>query len=136
MELTLKRSVGELQTIVAATGMFFAENGIDPSVRMPVDLAIEELFVNMVKHNRGADREILLRLDRAGDRIEVCLVDRDVEPFDPASAPQVDVDAPLSERQPNGLGLYLVSKMVDSVHYEYRNRESRVTFSKKIENAT
>jgi hypothetical protein len=27
--------------------------------------------------------------------------------------------------------LYLVSKMVDSIHYEYDNRESKVTFFKR-----
>jgi hypothetical protein len=29
------------------------------------------------------------------------------------------------------MGLYLVSKMVDAIHYEYRDRESKVTFTKR-----
>lgn len=131
MELTLKRSVDELQTIVAATDRFFTDNRIDPSIRVAVDLSIEELFVNMVQYNRGTERDIVLRLQPARDGVEVCLIDYDVEPFDPSRPPAVDVDAPLAEREPHGLGLYLVSKMVDSIHYEYENRESKVTFFKR-----
>jgi anti-sigma regulatory factor (Ser/Thr protein kinase) len=41
----------------------------------------------------------------------------------------VDTDAPLSERTPGGLGLYLVLKMADSIHYEYHNRQSKITFT-------
>ena len=43
----------------------------------------------------------------------------------------VDVDSMLDDRTPGGLGLYLVAKMVDSIHYEYRNRTSKITFTKR-----
>jgi anti-sigma regulatory factor (Ser/Thr protein kinase) len=127
---TFKRSVDELQAIVETVDRFFAEHAIDPSIRVHVDLSIEELFVNMVAYNRGS-RDILLQLQPADGGIRVSLTDYDVEPFDPSRPPPVDIDAPLEERQPGGLGLYLVSKMVDSIHYEYRNHESRITFDKK-----
>lgn len=132
VEMTFKRSVDELAAIVAATERFFAEHGVDSAIRVPVDLSIEELFVNMVNYNRGTDRDIRLRMEWADDALKVSLTDYDVEPFDPTRAPKLDVDAPLSTREPNGMGLYLVSKMVDSIHYEYRDRESRVTFVKRV----
>lgn len=131
MEQTFKRSVNQLQAIVAATDRFFADNGIDESIRMAVDLSIEELFVNMVRYNLGTNRDILLQMQPVDGGATVSLTDYDVEPFDPTQqAPAVDLDAPLAEREPNGLGLYLVAKMVDSVNYQYRNRESKVTFVK------
>ena len=130
MERKFKRSVDELQAIVETVDRFFAERAIDPSIRVHVDLSIEELFVNMVAYNRGS-RDILLQLHPADAGIRVSLTDYDVEPFDPSHPPEVDIDAPLEERQPGGLGLYLVSKMVDSINYEYRDHESRITFVKK-----
>lgn len=130
--MTFKRSVHELQAIVAATDRFFSGRRIDPALRLPVDLSIEELFVNLVKYNRGTDRDITLCLDWVGDAVEVSLTDHDVEPFDPTSAPEPDIDAPVDARQPGGMGLYLVSKMVDAIHYEYRNRESKITFTKRM----
>lgn len=132
MEMTLKRSVDELATIVAATDRFFSEQRIDPAIRLPVDLSIEELFVNMVTYNHGTDRDILLRMEASGGALEVSLTDHDVDPFDPTRVPEIDFDKPLEQRRPNGMGLYLVSKMVDSIHYEYHDRESKVTFVKRL----
>ncbi|MGH8191853.1 MAG: ATP-binding protein [Rhodanobacteraceae bacterium] len=127
-----KRSVDELSAIVAATDRFFAEQQLDAAIRTPVDLAVEELFVNMVQYNRGTDRSIRLYMQVSGAALEVSLTDYDVDPFDPTKPPALDIDAPLAQRSPDGMGLYLVSKMVDSIRYEYRNRESRVTFMKRV----
>jgi anti-sigma regulatory factor (Ser/Thr protein kinase) len=44
----------------------------------------------------------------------------------------VDIDATLAERSPGGLGLYLVLKMADSIHYQYHNRKSKITFSNSV----
>ena len=62
------------------------------------------------------------------DGIEVSLTDFDVDPFDPTSPREVDIDAPLSERSPGGLGLFLVLKMADFIHYRYHDRTSTITF--------
>lgn len=132
VEMTLKRSVDELATIVAATDRFFSEQRIDPAIRLPVDLSIEELFVNMVTYNHGTDRSIRLCMEASGGALEVSLTDHDVDPFDPTRVPEIDFDKPLEQRRPNGMGLYLVSKMVDSIHYEYHDRQSKVTFVKRL----
>jgi anti-sigma regulatory factor (Ser/Thr protein kinase) len=123
-----RRSYDQLELIVEDTGRFFAEQQIDPSLRMKVDLSVEELFVNMVTYNTETDRDIQLEMRPIPGGVEVSLTDYDVERFDPTIVPNVDVEAPLSERTPGGLGLYLVLKMADSIHYEYQDRTSRITF--------
>jgi anti-sigma regulatory factor (Ser/Thr protein kinase) len=128
MQKKFKRNFGQLKEIVALTGQFFAENDIDPSLRYVVDLAVEELFVNMVTYNTESDEDILIEMGPHDHGVEVSLTDYDVERFDPREVAPVDVDAPLDDRAPGGLGLYLVLKMVDSIHYEYRNRQSKITF--------
>ncbi|NIM69554.1 MAG: hypothetical protein GTN86_02935 [Xanthomonadales bacterium] len=128
MRQTFKRSFDELRNIVAMTEHFFADQGVDPSLRNVVDLAIEELFVNMVKYNTESAEDILLELDLQDHGVKVSLTDSDVERFDPRDIGPVDVEAPLADRSPGGLGLYLVLKMVDSIHYEYRDRQSKITF--------
>jgi serine/threonine-protein kinase RsbW len=128
MEKKFKRDFSELVNIVAMTQAVFEEAGLEPELRNVVDLATEELFVNMVTYNIETKEDISIRMVPHPHGIEVCLTDYDVERFDPTVAARVDVDAPLDERTPGGLGLYLVLKMVDSIHYEYRDRKSKITF--------
>ena len=122
------RSLDELRQIVSFTDDFFAQNDIDQSVRYIVDLCVEELFVNMVTYDIETNADILIEMSPHEHGIEVSLTDFDVERFDPRDAPPVDINAPLEQRTPGGLGLYLVLKMVNSIHYEYRNRKSKITF--------
>lgn len=129
MQQRYQRNFDELRSIVADTERFFAEHAIEPALRPPVDLCIEELFVNMVTYNTETREPILLEMRAIDGGIEISLADFDVERFDPTEIRDVDTDAPLSERTPGGLGLYLVMKMVDSIHYEYRDRRSKVTFT-------
>jgi serine/threonine-protein kinase RsbW len=128
VEQKFKRSFDELGNIVAMTEAVFLEEGLDSGLRNVVDLAIEELFVNMVTYNTESNEDILIGMLPHEFGLEVSLTDYNVERFDPTSAATVDVEAPLDERTPGGLGVYLVMKMVDSIHYEYRNRQSRITF--------
>jgi serine/threonine-protein kinase RsbW len=128
MQKKFSRSFDELREIVAFTEQFFGAAGIDPSLRNIVDLCVEELFVNMVTYDTETEEDILLEMKPHDLGVEVSLTDYDVERFDPRNGPAVDVEAPLEERDPGGLGLYLVLKMVDSIHYEYRNRTSKITF--------
>ena len=122
------RSLDELKNIVSFTEEFFAQDEIDQSVRYIVDLCVEELYVNMVTYDTETDSDILIEMNPNERGVEVIMTDFGVEKFDPRDAAAVDVDAPLDQRTPGGLGLYLVLKMVSSIHYEYRDRNSRITF--------
>ncbi len=128
MQQKFKRDFNELKNIVTMTESVFGELGMNPDLRNVVDLATEELFVNMVTYNTESDEDILIEMVPHALGLEVRLTDYDVERFDPTGVVAVDVDAPLDARTPGGLGLYLVMKMVDSIHYEYRNRQSKITF--------
>jgi len=128
MQQEFGRSLDELKNIVSYTDTFFAENDIDASVRYIVDLCVEELFVNMITYDTESNANILIEMSPHEHGVEISLTDFDVERFDPREIDSVDVDAPLEQRTPGGLGLYLVLKMVNSIHYEYRNRTSKITF--------
>jgi anti-sigma regulatory factor (Ser/Thr protein kinase) len=128
MQRKFGRSLDDISGIVSFTDEFFAQNDIDPSVRYIVDLCVEELFVNMVTYDTETEEEILIEMNPHEHGAEVSLTDFGVNRFDPRDANPVDVNAPLEQRTPGGLGLYLVLKMVNSIHYEYRNSNSKITF--------
>lgn len=132
MRKRYSRNFDQIQEIVRDTGQFFEQQDIDESLRMKVDLSVEELFVNMVSYNTETDQDILIEMQPIDHGIEVSLTDFDVERFDPTLAADVDIDAPLSDRSPGGLGLYLVLKMADSIHYQYNDRMSKITFTNRV----
>ena len=62
------------------------------------------------------------------------LTDYDVDRFDVTEAPGANVDLPIEQRRPGGLGLHLVRCMLDRVDYEYSDveRRSRIRFRKTL----
>ena len=53
-------------------------------------------------------------------------------PFDPTKHDSVDIDQPIGERTPGGLGIHLVKKMMDEVIYEYADRSCKITLIKRL----
>lgn len=133
MERTLPRTIEALEDLFDLVRQFFVQEGIDPSNKWIVELALEELFTNTVKHNPRGGGDILVRLNRKDDRLILDLSDFDSEFFDVTKAKLPDIQAPLEERQPGGLGLYLVKQLVDDLKYEYQGRTSKITVIMSLE---
>jgi phosphoserine phosphatase len=128
-----ERSFDSLDPIFRFIGDFLAARSLDQELHGPVCFIVEELFTNFVKYNEGGRHDISLSLGHTPRQLTVRLTDFDVDSFDPTRAPAVDLDKPLSERQPGGLGLHLVRQMADTLHYEYADRRSTITFTKALE---
>jgi serine phosphatase RsbU (regulator of sigma subunit)/anti-sigma regulatory factor (Ser/Thr protein kinase) len=129
IEGEFERRIDAIDAMVAFTADAFERLGLDPRLRPRVDLAVEELFTNMVKYGRGSTAPVRFGLRAVDGGVDVALIDRDVEPFDITRAPDVDIGKPIEEREPGGLGLHLVKQMADRVDYDYapQTRQSRIT---------
>lgn len=132
MEQTFTRNIGALDQIFAFTGRFVENERLSEKVAYSIDLAVEELFTNMVKYNTGTSRDIAIAIGREKDEVVLQLVDFDVDPFDPTSPGDIDTDQSLEARTPGGLGLHLVKSVVDKITYEYKDRTMKVTVSKSL----
>lgn len=128
MQLILDRDVAEIARIVSATRDYFSRARIPASLAPAVDLATEELFVNIVRHSRGGEGKIRLQMEATGDGVTVTLIDPGSKPFDPRESPPVDIAAPLEQREPGGLGIHLVKQVVSDLDYEYRGDTGRISF--------
>lgn len=133
MELRVARQIAALDEIHAFIADFCTRREITAATTFAIQLVSEELFTNLVKYNRGGGDTVLLGIERDSERVVIRLTDDDVDAFDPALAPLVDVAAPLSQRRAGGLGLHLVRAYVDKIDYEYRERTMRITAIKLLE---
>lgn len=131
-----RREIESIGEVFAFLEVFSKEQNVDDKTAFCVNLVAEELFTNMVRHNQGGGDRITVSIERSDNRVQLELVDTDVEPFDPSTAETPPVDAGIEERRPGGLGIYLVRKMVDDLRYDYEadGRRMRVTVTKTLEN--
>jgi len=134
VEKRFDREFGSLEAIFEFVQGFVSRLNLDKGVSFSMDLAVEELFTNMVKYNSGAGDKILIRMSQESRSIIVELIDFNVDPFDPDSVEEVTADMPIDERRPGGLGLHLVKSIVDKISYEYKDRQMKVTVIKRLEN--
>jgi len=129
---SFERSFDAIEDIVAFTAATFADQGIDAELLPAIDFAVEELFTNMVKYSTMSSAAVRIDLARIDGGVQVTLTDYDVEPFDVTRAPDADIELPIEQRKPGGLGLHLIRRLVDSIEYEYsrESRQSRTTIRK------
>ena len=135
MRRGFRREIDALDQIFRFLEDFVDEAAIDGAAAFTINLVVEELFTNMVRHNTGGGDAIDLSIERVGDVVRLGLIDFDVEPFDPADVPAPLTAAAIGERRPGGLGMHLVQAMVDDVSYEYQpeTRQMRVLVTKRLE---
>ena len=107
---------------------------LDAGSSFILNMAVEELFTNMVKYNGNGADDILIGVDREADWMTIRLVDFDSEPFDLSEAGEVDTSAPLHARKPGGLGIHLVKRFMDEVMYEYKERKTTIRLGKRLTN--
>ncbi len=131
MRKKFARDFDSLSAIYEFTEGVLAAHDLGEAVRFPVHLAMEELFTNMVKYNHDSDGEIEVDVAVDAGVVTVTLTEHDVDEFDVTRPREIDTSASLGERTPGGLGLHLLQNIVDNLDYEYRDRRSRVIFTKE-----
>lgn len=133
MSAMFRREISALEEVFALVEAFFSKGQIAPEVRYPVDLAVEEIFTNFVKYNPHGQGDISIRLSLQGDELAMALTDFDTSRFDiTTEAPEVDIDKPIEQRKPGGLGVHLVRKFMDRIDYQHRDRTGTITLYKRV----
>jgi len=95
-----------------------------------IQLAADEAASNIVEHAyEGVANGVLeISCGLKGNSFTIILVDHG-ESFDPSEVPMPNLKADLSERKIGGLGLYLMRKLMDEVHYEADPENNRNTLT-------
>ncbi len=96
-------------------------------------IAAEEIFVNIASYaygDGGGTADIYTDIDEQG-YFKMVFEDRGV-PYNPLEKNDPDISLNAEERGVGGLGIYMVKKSMDNMHYTYRNGKNRLTVLKKI----
>ena len=133
-ELTLEAKVENLDKVLGFVDQFLEKMGCPPKVQMQIDVAVEELFVNIASYaytpNVGM-ATIRVETEQDPARVSVTFIDRGI-PYDPLAKADPDITLPAEKRQIGGLGIYMVKKSMDKVEYEYRDGQNILTIRKAV----
>ena len=107
--------------------------GLDAAQVSTFELALEEIFMNIVMHGSrpGIAPRVEVSLHRDAESVTMTVEDDGPE-FDPLSLPPPDVMASLADRKVGGLGVFLVRKMMDSVRYARIAGRNQLRMSKHL----
>ena len=96
-------------------------------------LAVEEAVVNVMEYAYPQDTQgdVMLHVCSDGTNVQVTITDNGA-PFDPTASREVDITLPVEQRQVGGLGILLLRKTLDHIHYERKNNQNILTLTKLI----
>lgn len=133
MEREVARDLSSLEQIAGMLQEFAEHQGLSEKDRFSLTLAIEEIVTNIIRHQPKNTTGIRVHLDGSPERVVVTVVDPDSTFFDPTAAKDPMVDLPIEERKPGGLGIFLTKRVMDDVHYEFRDGTGITTMVRRRE---
>ena len=133
-ELTIPAEIGELDRVLDFVNAELEENDCPPKVQIQIDVAVEEIFVNIASYaytpNHGS---ATIRVETEGDPklLAVRFTDSGIR-YNPLERADPDVSLDADDRGMGGLGIYMVKKSMDRLEYEYSGDRNILTLYKYI----
>lgn len=104
-----------------------------PGQRTRVQLVLEELFSNTVRHGRrdAAPVSVTVAVEFGGEEPMAIRYEDDAPQHDAfgQSAPEGELQAAVAKRRVGGLGILLIRELGKNVNYAWSGGKNRVTFS-------
>ncbi len=131
-ELTLTAAVENLDAATDFVNTQLEEAGCSMKTEMLIDLALEEMFTNVVNYAYKAQPgSVTIRFILEGQKAVITLIDEGT-PYDPLQHEDPDVTLSAQERQIGGLGIFLVRKNMEDLSYEHKDGRNVFTMKKTL----
>lgn len=93
--------------------------GLDERAVNQLQLAVDEACANVIEHAYGNDstKEVLLCANFDDESLEIRVEDTG-KGFDPHEGPAESLETLIAKRKRGGLGLKIMQKVMDEVHYD------------------
>lgn len=123
-----------LESVMAFVNQGLEACGCSMKTRMQIELAVEEIFVNIAEYAYGLKTgSATIRLELLDDPrcIQLTFMDSGV-PYDPLARRDPDVKLPAEQRAIGGLGIFMVKKVMDAISYRHENGHNILTIRKNL----
>ena len=108
--------------------------GCSMKAQMQIDIAVEEVFVNICKYAYHPEKgRAVVRVAVSDEPVQVRITFIDHgKPYDPLLKDDPDVTLSAAEREIGGLGIFMVKQTMDAVEYEYKDGSNILTLVKNL----
>ena len=133
----MEAKVENLSSVLEFVDTELEMNDCSMKTQMQIDVAVEELFVNVAHYAYTpeiGDVTLIMDVEDTGDGSKKAVItfkDSGM-PFDPTAKEDPDVTLSAQERQIGGLGIYMVKKSMDEMKYIYDEGQNVLTITKTI----
>lgn len=130
----LKSSLSELDQLCQNLETFGKKFGLSKKLIFEINLALDELFTNIISYGfKDDDEEHLIKVTLTPRDDELCLcIEDDGRPFNPIDFETPDVSCSVEECKIGGLGIHIMKKLMDEVCYERCGDKNVLNLKKKI----
>ncbi len=132
-EITLTNDIGQLPQMAEFVESVCQALKLDTAISMQMNLAIEEAVVNVINYAypKGVQGDIRILAQANDQHLDFSIIDGGT-PFDLTTHQAVDTTLSVEERPIGGLGIHLITQIMDSVNYERRDNQNILTLRKNL----
>ena len=131
-EITVAADLDSLNDVLAFVDGEMERAGCSMKLMTQVDMAVEEIFVNIARYAYHPEAgEASVRCEAGGDPFQIVVgFAARGRPFNPLDREDPDVTLDAEARQLGGLGILMAKKLMDDIQYEYRDGKNILTLRK------
>ena len=134
MELTTEAKTDNLEQVINFVNSQLEAADCSMKAQMQIEVAVEELFVNVAHYAYvPGTGDVTVNIEIEGDPAvaRITFTDSGI-PYDPLAKEDPDVTLSAEDRAIGGLGIFMVKKSMDEMHYEYKDGHNVLTICKKL----
>lgn len=106
--------------------------GLNPKQILQLELVVEETVVNICNYAYEVPPgDVTVRVHSDTKKFVIEFEDRGI-PFDPLAVVEPELKADLNEQEAGGLGIFLIRRMTDEVHYRRVGEQNILSVSVNI----
>jgi anti-sigma regulatory factor (Ser/Thr protein kinase) len=129
----LKNDLSELETLYRHLDQFRQRSGLSEGCVTDVNVCLDELFTNIVSYGFKDDQvhmtQFTMNLDNGV--LKIVIEDEGI-PFNPLDKADPEIPDDLIDVKIGGLGIHIVRKLMDDLHYERKRGRNKLTLVKNV----
>lgn len=129
----IENQIVELATLAENIEVLAKKWEFPPALAMNINLVLEEALSNIIfySYNDTNKHEIRISVSLTNNILSIKITDNGIA-FNPLAHKPPDTTLPAVERPVGGLGIFLISQIMDNVNYTRQKNQNILTLNKSI----